>query len=375
MESYVYIEGKKYKRGYTTGTCAVAGATAAMKILLGEVDISEIEVVTPKGIKLTLPLENIEIGNDYAVVSVRKDGGDDIDVTHGLEIRTKVTWKSEKGIKIDGGVGVGRVTQRGLNIPVGEAAINETPRRCIAESLELLLENESRGVLVEVSVPEGEEAAKKTFNPRLGIRGGISIIGTSGIVEPMSEEGWKNSLLAELKMRREQGAKEVFLVPGNHGERFAREEGIDERFVIRTSNFIGFMLREAALLGFEKVILAGHVGKLVKVASGIFHTHSHIADARMETLMAHLALMDAPVELQREVYSSLTTEAAEESIVKYGFEEVYKHVAESAAKRARQHVRDEMQVEVILFSMDGRILGASSNAFEMVKNWRNTIND
>jgi cobalt-precorrin-5B (C1)-methyltransferase len=193
---------------------------------------------------------------------------------------------------------------------------------------------------VEIFAPEGEERAQKTYNSRLGILGGISIIGTTGIVTPMSEESWKRSLSLELEIKREAGLERVVLVPGNHGERFVREQmGLSSDIVVTMSNFVGYMIEEAVRLGYRQIVLIGHPGKLVKIAAGIFHTHSHIADARMETLVAHLALLGAPHELLLKVSECDTTEAAMEHIDAAGFGHLYNHLAQRICQRVMQNLR------------------------------------
>ena len=227
MEEYVYIDGKKYKRGYTTGSCATAAAKAASYMLLTKFPVEVVNIDTPKGIPLNLKVENINIQDDYVECSIRKDGGDDIDATHNMHIYARAEFIDSKEIIITGGNGVGRVTKKGLGIEIGESAINKTPRNMINNEVRKVI-GEDKGVKITIFAPEGELIAKKTFNPRLGIVGGISIIGTTGIVEPMSDEGWKKSLSIELEMKKAQGIDKIILVPGNHGEMFIKETlGID----------------------------------------------------------------------------------------------------------------------------------------------------
>jgi cobalt-precorrin-5B (C1)-methyltransferase len=371
MEEYVYIEGKKYKRGYTTGSCAAGAAKAAVHMALTKNKIDNINIDTPKGIPLNLKVHNQNIQENYSSCSIQKDGGDDIDSTHKIHIYANAKINNSGIIEIDGGIGIGRVTKKGLGIEIGQAAINKTPK--------LMIENEVRKVIgdkgakITIYSPEGEEISKKTFNPRLGIVGGISIIGTTGIVEPMSDEGWKKSLSIELQMKKEQGLEHIVLVPGNHGERFVNEIlEIDMRYVVRTSNFIGYILKEAQRMGYKKILLVGHLGKYIKLAAGIFNTHSKIADARAEILVAYLALMNVSHEILNKVYSCLTTEAAMEVINKYGYEDVYKIIADKCKERVDIHLDDKsIDVGVITFSMEQEILGETCNIDKLLEVFKN----
>ncbi|ECS8504789.1 cobalamin biosynthesis protein CbiD [Salmonella enterica subsp. enterica serovar Muenchen] len=250
------------------------------------------------------------------------------------------------------------------------AAINRTPRHTIESAVREAI-GPARGADVEIFAPEGEARAQKTYNSRLGILGGISIIGTTGIVTPMSEESWKRSLSLELEIKRASGLTRVILVPGNHGERFVREQmGVDTQAVVTMSNFVGYMIEEAVRLGFCQIVLVGHPGKLIKIAAGIFHTHSHIADARMETLVAHLALLGAPLELLTLVGDCDTTEAAMEHIEAYGFGHIYNHLARRICLRVMQMLRFTKTPPVcdaILFSFDNHILGSNRPVDEIAK--------
>ncbi|MEG2246621.1 MAG: cobalt-precorrin-5B (C(1))-methyltransferase CbiD [Peptostreptococcaceae bacterium] len=368
MEEYVYIDGKKYKRGYTTGSCATGAAKAATHMLLTKSIIESINIDTPKGIPLNLKVENININDNYVECSIQKDGGDDIDATHKMDIYARVEFIDSEDILITGGIGVGTVTKKGLGIDIGESAINKTPRSMIDKEVRKVL-GENRGVKVTIFAPEGETIAKKTFNPRLGIVGGISIIGTTGIVEPMSDEGWKKSLSIELEMKKAQGIDKIILVPGNHGEMFIRETlGIDMKYVVRTSNFIGYMLKEAQRIGFNKILMAGHLGKYVKIAGGIFNTHSKVADARNEILIANLAIMNAPFELIKKVDQCVTTEEFIEILNdEYdGYKKIYNILSNKCKERIDTYLNDEgIGVEVMIFSMEKELLGESKKAGDL----------
>ena len=378
MEEYVYIDGKKYRRGYTTGSCAAAAAKASVYMLFTKEKIENINIDTPKGISLTLKVENIELGNNYAICSIEKDGGDDIDATHSMDIFAKaelVNKESEK-IIVTGGLGIGVVTKRGLSVEVGKHAINPVPMKMIKNEVKKILEEKKislneKSLKITIFAPKGEEVAKKTFNPRLGIVGGISILGTTGIVEPMSEEGWKNSLSIELAMKREQGMDKIILVPGNHGEQFIRENlGIDINNCVRMSNFVGYMLNEAKRLGFKKILMAGHIGKFIKISAGIFNTHSKVCDARNEIMIANLALMGADLDFLHKINECVTAEGAVEIIDKSEYTEIYNVLCNKCSQRVEEYLNEDIQVEVYMFRMDKSLLGKSTNADLLMEDFR-----
>lgn len=371
MESYVFIDGKKYRRGYTTGTTATAAAIAAAHLALGDDALSTVSVTLPSGqlldVSVTYKMDGA-FDTEVFTASAVKDGGDDIDQTNGLEILCSLRLTQSGDIVIRGGQGVGKVTKPGLQIPVGEWAINPVPRQMIQENLRKIL-GPNLGADLEITIPGGEEAAKKTFNPKLGIVGGISVIGTTGIVEPMSEEAWKKSLEIELRQLKLKGGKRVVLVPGNHGEKFAISKlGVSEDEIVTMSNFVGYMLMEANREGFEKAVLVGHVGKLIKVAAGIFHTHSRVADGRADVLCSYLAKMRAPYELIESIRMTNTTDEAVEILMETDYSGVFQLIAVAAAERATDHSYGQLSTEVFLYDMKGRLLGASTTAEEAFRN-------
>ncbi|HBF4050345.1 TPA: cobalt-precorrin-5B (C(1))-methyltransferase [Clostridioides difficile] len=405
MEEYVYIDGKKYRRGYTTGSCATGASKAAVYMLITKNRINTINIDTPKGIPLLLKVDNINISDTFVECSIKKDGGDDIDATHTMDIyaRAEIVAKNDKNkgyltlkdidslstnseckselykfIRVYGGTGIGVVTKKGLSVDVGKPAINPTPlkminheiRKLIGDNFESILGND-KVLKITIFAPQGETVAKKTFNPRLGIVGGISIIGTTGIVEPMSDEGWKKSLSIELQMKKEQGLDKIILVPGNHGEQFIREKlNLDIKYVVRVSNFIGYMIKEAQRIGYKKILMAGHIGKFIKVSAGIFNTHSKVADARSEILVANLALMGARYEFLNKINQCVTTEEAVELINNSEYREVYNILSNKCRERVKQYLNedsDDIDVEVIIFSMDKSLLGKSDNTDDLVE--------
>lgn len=262
------------RTGYTTGSCATAAAKAAtIGLFKGNIP-DEVEIDTPAGITLRLKIIDKQVTDNYADCAVQKDAGDDPDVTNGCKVHARVERTFNDTIEIDGGEGVGRVTKPGLQVPVGYAAINPVPRSMIENAVREVI-GHSMGAKVVISVPNGRVLGEKTFNPKLGIMGGISIIGTTGIVRPMSEDAFKTSLLCGLDIAGGIGYETVVLVPGSLGERsMLNLVSIPKDQIIQISNFVGFMLNAAWERHFKKIILAGHPGKLVKLLRGDFHTHS-----------------------------------------------------------------------------------------------------
>lgn len=370
FDAPVWHNGKALRKGYTTGSCATAAAKVAALMVMRQHLIHQVSIVTPSGVTLNLNVESPHVEGQQGIAAIRKDGGDDVDATHGMLIFARVTVNDSGEITLHGGEGVGTVTRKGIGLPIGSAAINRTPRHTIETAVREAI-GPARGAEVEIFAPEGEERAKKTYNSRLGILGGISIIGTTGIVTPMSEESWKRSLALELEMKRAAGLERVVLVPGNHGERFVREQmGIDPQGVVTMSNFVGYMIEESVRLGFRQIVLIGHPGKLIKIAAGIFHTHSHIADGRMETLVAHLALLGAPRELLTLVSECDTTEAAMEHIEAYGFHFLYNHLAGRICQRVLERLRFTQNppiCDAIMFSFDNQILGSNRPVGDIVR--------
>lgn len=290
MEAYITKDGKQLRLGYTTGSCAAAAAKAAAWMLLSGREKKQVSLQTPKGIPLQLEVQEITRGEHFVRCAIEKDGGDDPDVTKGALVFAQVTARPEPGITIDGGVGVGRVTKPGLDQPVGNAAINSVPRRMIAENVQEVMNafDYNGGMEIIISVPRGEELAKKTFNPRLGIVGGISILGTTGIVEPMSEEALVETIRVELRQRRASGAEFVLLTPGNYGSEFIRDSlGLNPEIAVQTSNFIGDAIDMCRELGFRGALLIGHIGKVVKLAGNMMNTHSRYGDCRLPLMAAH----------------------------------------------------------------------------------------
>jgi len=366
MEDYIEKDGRRLRLGYTTGSCAAAAAKAAAWMLLTGSKKEEISLCTPKGISLRLPVREITMTPQWVRCAIEKDGGDDPDVTSGTLIFATVAHTDAPGVAIDGGPGIGRVTKRGLDQPVGAAAINTVPRRMIRENVEqvLKLADHPGGVSVVISAPEGEALAKKTFNPRLGILGGISILGTTGIVEPMSEKALVDTIRVELRQRRAAGVDHVLLTPGNYGSDFIRGSlGIDPAAAVQCSNFVGDTLDMCKALGFRGALLVGHIGKLVKIAGGMMNTHSKYGDCRMEILAAHGGAAGMPGEKTAQI---LRCVACDDALRILREESCWDKTLEGVTDRVEFHLRNRagetLEVGAILFSKAYGILGRTSGA-------------
>ena len=372
MEEYVYKNHKKLRYGYTTGSCAAAASKAAAAMLLSGKEISDVELMTPKGIDLRLEVLDIHHMENSVSCAIRKDGGDDPDVTNGILIYAEVTRIPEKQIFIDGGKGVGRVTKPGLEQPVGAAAINKVPRQMIRENLEAVCEKYDwqGGLKAVISIPQGEELAAKTFNPRLGIVGGISVLGTSGIVEPMSEQALIQTIRVEMKQKMANGMDYLLVVPGNYGIDFLEQygHGLDLNDAVKCSNFVGEALDAAVEFGAKGVLLVGHIGKFVKLAGGIMNTHSHNADSRMELLTVHAALLGAPLELLQKMMECVTTDDALKYLDEAGLlKPVMERIMERMEFYVNHRTQSRIELGVITFSNVFGILGQTSKVPDLVE--------
>ena len=374
MEQFVYKNHKKLRYGYTTGSCAAAASKAAAAMLLSGKEISYVELHTPKGIDLRLEVLEISREDNAVSCAIQKDGGDDPDVTNGILIYAKVSREpaDEAQIIIDGGIGVGRVTKPGLEQSVGAAAINKVPRQMIRENLEAVCEQyHYHGKLsVVISIPSGVELAAKTFNPRLGIVGGISVLGTSGIVEPMSEQALIDTIRVEMRQKLANGMEYLLVVPGNYGIDFLDQygHGLQLEDAVKCSNFVGEALDAAVEFGAKGVLLVGHIGKFVKLAGGIMNTHSHNADARMELLTVHAALLGAPVELLQKMMECVTTDDALKYLKEADLmEPVMERIMEKMEFYVNQRAQHQLELGVITFSNVFGILGQTKNVPDLVK--------
>ena len=355
--------------GYTTGSCAAAAAKAAAEMLLTGKTVCRTSLITPAGIKLELDILEPGITESTASCAVQKDSGDDPDITNGILIHASVS-KCAEGILITGGEGIGTVTKPGLNQPVGASAINSTPRKMITEALTEIARKFSYhgGFQVTVSAPEGKELAKKTFNPRMGITGGISIIGTTGIVEPMSNQAIIETIRTEANMRRAAGRKNLLLTVGNYSDSFLQTflpECADG--AVMCSNFIGDALDIGVTLGFQRILLIGHIGKLVKLGAGIMNTHSSCADGRMEALIACGALAGIPRELLAQTLDCVTTDAALDILLQHENAQEMLHIlAERIEYYLAARVKEQAQTAAVIFSNQHHLLLKTQHADTLI---------
>ena len=382
LERYVYKNQKKMRCGYTTGTCAAAAAKAAAQMLLSGRKVTEVSVRTPSDITLTLPVCEIQMKAHAVSCAVQKDSGDDPDITNKILIFAEVSYIHNNSnivndtaavkpqIIVDGGVGIGRITKKGLARPVGAAAINPVPLKMIEAALKETAEafGYEGGLQAVISAPQGVEIAKKTFNPQLGITGGISILGTSGIVEPMSEQALIDTIRTEMKMHLADGEQTLLITPGNYGQDFLHETlKIELKRSIKCSNFIGDTIDMGCELGAKGMLFVGHIGKLVKLGAGIMNTHSKMADGRMEILAACAVRAGAGIETVRNILDCVTTDAAlellkNEKILGKTMEQLMLQIDACLQKRGG----DNMQIGAVVFSNEYGLLGKTEQADELL---------
>lgn len=368
------------RNGYTTGACAAAAAGAAVTLLLNGKKQEEAEIILPGGEALTLPIGALYIEKGQAVCGIRKDSGDDPDITNGVMVYAAAEKTESEGIEIRGGIGVGRVTKRGLAIPVGRAAINPGPLTMIEKEVRKVMDENgyADGIQITVSIPEGVRLAAKTFNPRLGIEGGLSVLGTSGIVRPMSEQALLESIRLEMNVVHESGKTRIALTPGNYGETFLTKTlHVDKAYIAQCSNFVYDALSFAERIGFSKVLLCGHIGKFVKLAGGMTNLHSKYGDCRMELLAAFAAAEGANRPVVLNVLNSVTTDEALNCI------EAASLLEQTMARmtdRIGFHINawldriasdgSEIRADVVIYSNERGVLGMTDGAEESIKSMK-----
>lgn len=373
FEHYIRSGQRLLRCGYTTGTCAALAAAGAARLLLTGSEPRTVALRTPKGLLVEVEPAYCRIAEGGAQCAVIKDGGDDADVTTGLPVAAFVALREQPGVEIHGGIGVGRVTKPGLDQPVGEAAINHVPRRMIAEALRAEAEAAcyEGGFDVTVSIEGGEEAARRTFNPMLGVEGGLSVLGTSGIVEPMSTQAILDTIQIEIRQAA-LGSKRLILAPGNYGLDYLRGSmpQLARIPVVKCSNFIGDSLDMAAAGGFEQVLLVGHIGKLVKLAGGIMNTHSHNADCRAELFCAYAAVCGASREVCEALMSAATTDACLDILDKAALREnVLAGLLTAIQKQLDRRAAGAFEAGAVLFSNQHGPLGQTRGAAKLLDEW------
>ncbi len=370
---------KKLRNGYTTGTCAAAAAkAAAFRLLTGNI-CENVCVTLPDGQVIRLEPEVLSVSGHTVRCGVIKDAGDDPDITDGMMICASVSLREDKEIMIDGGEGVGRVTLPGLDQPVGAAAINSVPRKMIAEALLDVAglagaveadgpDEASYGFNVVIDIPGGEEAAAKTLNASLGIEGGLSVLGTTGIVKPMSEQALLDTIQLEIRQRMALGDHVLYMTPGNYGETFMKEHYPKAAaHVIKVSNYIGDSIDMAVSAGAGGVLLTGHIGKLVKVAGGIMNTHSRFADARMEILAANAAACGADAGLVRGILEAKTTDGGIALLNDAGLTApVMQRLVEKMEMYLTRRTGGDIPVGIVIFSNVYGLLGKNEAAERML---------
>ncbi|MBO5169398.1 MAG: cobalamin biosynthesis protein CbiD [Oscillospiraceae bacterium] len=370
MEEFVVKEGKRLRLGYTTGSCAAAAAKAAAWMLLTGREKTAVTLHTPKGMDLSLSVQDIRREEGAVSCAIVKDGGDDPDITAGALIYARVSRIPERDVEIDGGFGVGRVTKPGLDQKPGQAAINSVPRKMIRENLLEVAAalDYTGGFRVEISVPLGEELAKKTFNPRLGIVGGISILGTTGIVEPMSEQALLDTIRVELRQKRTQ-SDFVLLTPGNYGSDFIRDSlGIDPRNAVQVSNFIGDALDMCKELDFRGAVLIGHIGKLVKLGGGMMNTHSKYGDCRTEILSAMAGAEGVEAAVISRMLDCVSCDECLHLLEPTGKREaVLNRLLDRIHFHLRSRAGEDFQIECAMFSKEYGLLGKTAGAEEAME--------
>lgn len=411
MEEYVIKNQKKLRLGITTGTCSAAAAQAAtMQLLLG-VESHAVTLRTPKGMTVSVPVYLLEADSKKASYKVIKDSGDDPDVTNGTDVCVTVEYAQQSAgaetdvsvetggntgsdgiveastrsskhgsqdrscaftseaypyLTLDGGIGIGRVTKEGLEQEVGQAAINRVPRQMIFAAVADVCEkaNVSESLHITVWMPEGEALAKRTFNPKLGIEGGLSVLGTSGILEPMSEQAIVATIETEIRQRHAVGEEKILVTPGNYGQAYASEYlGLDLTKSVKSSNYVGDTIDLAISYGMKDFLLVGNIGKLVKLAAGIFNTHSKVADGRGEIFAVHAAMAGADVKVVQEIYDCINTDRMLDVLEREGLREVVmQSILVAIEKHVTGRVGDTMRFGVVVFSEKYGYLGQTKNS-------------
>lgn len=343
------VDGKSMRMGYTTGTCTVAATQAAITSLESGETVDLVRVQVPAGDVLAIETREISRSHECATYSVIKDSGDDPDITDGMELQVTVEKTEDGKITWRKGKGVGVFTEDSLFGTAGELAINPVPKKEITKILE---EHKGEGIAIEINIPEGEALARKTFNPRLGIVGGLSILGTSGLVRPMSKDAYVATINMELESLKHLGVESIVLTPGHYGEKYAKKHYENYR-VVQVSNYFGDALCLARDKGFQKIIVLGHIGKMAKLAIGIFQTHSAVADGRMEALAYYLFKMNAPRDFIESVEKEVTAERALIRCREEGYGDILEVMERGIEERVKRYLkREDMDIHGKIYTME-----------------------
>lgn len=389
IPEYVHKNQKELRRGFTTGTCSAVAAVACCYDLLMGMEKNNVTIDTPKGIRLDVAVEKVFDSETACEYRVKKDSGDDPDVTNQTYIHVRVEKIEDRNtmdlnhvfqsdlddqVFLAGGEGVGIVTREGLEQPVGMPAINAVPRQMIFRGVHEILNVSDYGgaLLITVMVPEGRELAKSTFNERLGIVDGISILGTSGILEPMSEKAIIDTIEVEIRQLSNTGCKNLLVTPGNYGQAYASKYlNLDLSESVKSSNYIGDTIDLAISYGMESFLLVGNIGKLIKLAAGIMNTHSKVADARGEIMAVHTVLCGGTKEMADEIMGCVNTEQMLKLLEEWNLREGVIH---SILKKIQEHmqlrIKDKMEFGVILFSESFGYLGQTEDAKRLLEKYR-----
>ncbi len=352
----------KMRTGYTTGTSATAGAKAGVLAILNQEKIGFVDVTLPKRSTIQIKISRCEFDKSSASCSVIKDGGDDPDVTHGAEIRTSVSITNDIGkMEIDGGEGVGRVTKPGLGLEIGSAAINPTPKKMIVENISEVAQDllKKNGIKVVISVPKGRELAPKTDNPRLGIIGGISILGTSGIVIPYSTASFAASIRQSIDVTIAMGNDTVVLTTGGRSEDFARKIiDLPDHCFVQMGDFAGYTVQQCAKKGIKKAYVAGFIGKLTKIGMGVRQTHVKGSKVDMEFLAGIAQRCNAPDNIILEIKKANTARHVFEIVSGKNLGRTYFDlVCSQVYSQLRKHSEEKFEIDVIMFDFDGNTIG------------------
>jgi len=360
-------DGKKksLRTGYTTGTCAAAATKAALSTLVNGEKLAKVNVSLPKDKHIVIDIAWIRYENEKSVTAaVIKDGGDDPDVTNGAEIWSTVSLlETSNKIIIDGGKGVGRVTKPGLGLEIGKAAINPTPLKMISHAIDEILGQQQKnrnGLSISISVPKGEEIAKKTDNPRLGIIGGISILGTTGIVIPYSTASFAASIRQSIDVSKAMGSDSVILTTGGRSEDFARDifgNSIADHAYIQIGDFIGFSIKQCAIKKIKKAYVVGFIGKLTKMAMGIKQTHVKGSHVDMNFLAELAIRCGANNELVKKIRVANTARHVGELVDQFGLNMFYDVLCEEVYSHLSKYSPSELQIKIILLDFNGKIIG------------------